>query len=86
LPSGGGGLNTWDISKTEVAVRSREKFRDVLRDRPMVYHPYKRGSMAVHSGHLLHQAAPGRNLTPSDERITVQGHGLLVNGVWELYW
>jgi hypothetical protein len=43
-------------------------------------------TMAVHSGRLLHQAAPGRDLAPGDERITVQGHGVLAGGVWELYW
>jgi hypothetical protein len=86
LPSSGGGLNTWDISKAEMAVRSKESFREVLRTRPIVYHGYQRGHMALHSGHLLHQAAPGKDLTPSDERITVQGHGMLVDGVWELYW
>jgi len=86
LPHTGGGLNTWDIGQAEMKTRSTEKFGDVLRGRPIAYHAYKRGCMVVHSGHLLHQAAPGRDLAPGDERITVQGHGVLVGGVWELYW
>jgi len=86
LPHTGGGLNTWDICQSEMKARSTEKFGDVLRGRPIAYHAYKRGCMAVHSGHLLHQAAPGRDLAPGDERITVQGHGVLAGGVWELYW
>jgi len=86
LPHTGGGLNTWDIGQAEMKARSTEKFGDVLRGRPIAYHAYKPGCMAVHSGHLLHQAAPGRDLAPGDERITVQGHGVLVGGVWELYW
>ena len=42
--------------------------------------------MALHAGHLLHQIAPGTALQPQDERITLQGHGVYVDGAWRLYW
>lgn len=86
LPMHGGGLNTWDLSYEEVVARADGNLAELIRDRELHYHPYQKGHMALHSGRLLHQAAPGRDVQPEDERITLQGHGILAGGVWRLYW
>lgn len=86
LPKNGGGLNTWDVSYDEILARASEKLEDPTCGRELVYHAYRRGHMAVHSGHMLHQIAPGKDLQPEDERITLQGHAILADGIWQLYW
>ena len=46
---------------------------------------YTEGNLIYFLGHLLHQIIPGRDVIPTDRRITVQGHGLKCDGVWRLY-
>jgi hypothetical protein len=70
LPKSGAGLNRW-LSSTA--------------DAP-TYHPYTAGSMVVHSGFDVHQIAPASELVEGDRRITLQGHGVLADGAWCLYW
>jgi hypothetical protein len=86
LPRNGGGLHTWDVSFAEMAPLAREARRERFRTAQRRYEGYRAGEMVVHSGHLLHQAAPGVRLTGEDERFTMQGHALRRDGVWELYW
>lgn len=47
--------------------------------------PYRLGELLIHSGRALHRRA---HLAATDlcERITLQGHGLFLNGAWTLYW
>jgi hypothetical protein len=42
--------------------------------------------MIVHSGLTVHQAVIGKDLKPSEHRITLQGHGLFTQGSWQIYW
>lgn len=86
LPRHGGGLNVWDISYAEWLACAGETPGELARGHTPAYHAYQRGHMALHSGHLMHQIAPGIDLQPDDERITLQGHGVRVAGVWQLYW
>jgi hypothetical protein len=86
LPQHGGGLNTWDISLAERRLRASESPEELAQSCERVFHAYQRGHMALHSGHLLHQIAPGTDLQAQDERITLQGHGLYAAGMWRLYW
>ncbi len=86
LPQNGGGLNTWDVSYEQVVARAGGTQADLVAGHELVYHAYKKGNMALHSGHVLHQAAPARDVQRNDERITLQGHGILADGVWRLYW
>lgn len=83
LPRHGGGLNTWEVSYADQADQTPD---ELARGRTPVLHTYLRGHLALHSGHLMHQLAPGIDLQPDDERITLQGHGVRVAGVWQLYW
>jgi hypothetical protein len=86
LPANGGGLNTWDICYDEILARTDVDLAELIRGRNLSFHAYRRGHMAVHSGHLLHQAAPARDVQPEDERITLQGHAIRAGGTWRLYW
>ncbi len=86
LPQHGGGLRTWDVSLTERRTRADESPEELAQGREAVFHAYRCGHLALHSGHLMHQIAPGIDLQPQDERITLQGHGVYADGLWRLYW
>ena len=86
LPNNGGGLNVWDITLDQLAGKSNVEIGALVRSQAHTFHPYTLGHLAMHSGHIMHQAAPGVDVQPEDERITLQGHGIRVNGSWQLYW
>jgi hypothetical protein len=86
LPKYGGGLNIWDLSIEEMVDLPPAEINQLIKSRKKSFYPYKVGSIALHSGHIVHQIAPGKNLQPDDERITLQGHGVLCQGNWQLYW
>jgi hypothetical protein len=46
---------------------------------------YVIGELLVHSGRALHRRAH-RPATDRCRRVTLQGHGLLMDGTWVLYW
>lgn len=84
-PTGGASLQMWNarfesartanVSAAEFA--SNHKFESML---------YSWGELIAHDGLTLH--AIGRSLvaTPRGYRITLQGHGLLLNSRWLIYW
>lgn len=91
LPRAGGGLNVWAVAYDRFAAfvqRTRAPVApaDVATLVDPVHCAYTPGVLALHSGHTLHQIAPVAESFPGDERLTLQGHGLLCNGVWRLYW
>ena len=49
-------------------------------------HAYEVGKIALHSGQVVHQISSAMYLTPEDARVTLQGHAVFSNGVWEVYW
>ncbi len=77
IPAAGAGLYTWPILHGE---DRRPTEADAT------YHPYALGDLFVHDGAHLHQIAADRPLNPGEERVTFQGHGVLDDGVWQLYW
>jgi hypothetical protein len=81
LPAAGSSLRVWPCRYPEdqdrvVAIRQTE---------PEVV-PYHPGRAIVHSGHVLHQIGVTPTVRPGDIRITLQGHGLVVDGELVLYW
>ena len=86
LPPGGAGLNTWDLQLHETKDLSQSEFNELLKKREKKYNSYTTGHMVVHSGHQLHQIAAMPNMQAEDERITLQGHGVLHNGKYHIYW
>jgi hypothetical protein len=90
LPAAGGGLYVWDWTYDE-SERHRQRgidfgTDDILRFRAREFVEYAEGALVLHSGHQLHQIAPVPAVTPLDERITLQGHGIRGGGKWHLYW
>jgi len=51
----------------------------------LVEEPYVAGELLVHSGRALHRRAH-RPASDRCRRITLQGHGVLIDGRWRLYW
>ena len=86
LPSCGGGLNVWDFEYRESLGLSKDEIRQLFNQRRQHVHPYREGFCALHSGHLVHQIAPIPQTKDGEARITLQGHALLCDGVWRLYW
>ena len=87
LPESGGGLLVWNINRIEILRLSEDERHAHMRaNRFATHHPYAIGSLALHSGHQLHQIAPTPAPRPGDQRITLQAHTLRVDGEWLLYW
>jgi hypothetical protein len=87
LPAGGGGLLVWNINRIEIERMPPEQRLEHSRaHRNATFEPYEVGTLAIHSGHQLHQIGPAPHLQPGDERITLQAHALPVDGRWILYW
>jgi hypothetical protein len=100
LPAAGGGLTFWESITLERvrAASARLGFSDIYQgygklDIPSVAHstpgstlPYTVGSLVLHSSHVLHQMAGIPKVSATDERITLQGHGVLADGAWRLFW
>jgi hypothetical protein len=47
---------------------------------------YTEGGITVHDGNILHAIGARRAGEPAGRRLTLQGHGVLLNGAWILYW
>jgi len=86
LPQCGGGLNTWNMDYAEYSTLTPGQLAQRLARRTQRYVDYAVGELALHSGHLVHQAAPANEVRDGDQRITLQGHALNCDGRWLLYW
>lgn len=86
LPKHGAGLNLWDLRYEEVkGCPDGERLR-LQHARKKSFVPYKLGKAVCHSGLQLHQMAASQNFQPGDERITLQGHCVMRDGAWQIYW
>lgn len=86
LPSSGGGLMVWDLTYQDTEGATQDEKNRLIRDAKSHYHEYKEGGMVLHSGHLWHQIAPFIDAKPADERITLQGHGVICDDKYHFYW
>ena len=83
LPKSGGGMYCWDLFyNPEVDRSSREQEKEESK----TFVEYSSGKLVLHEGLMLHQIAPLKEMNSTDERITLQGHGLICDGVMRLYW
>lgn len=82
----GAGFRVWDLTASDMHKQGAEAI--VLKARtakPQGFVSHIPNRMCVHSGTVVHQIKPFDG--PTDKwRITLQGHAVLLNGVWNLYW
>jgi hypothetical protein len=86
LPKLGGGLNLWNIYHEDIDGLIQSEITQLVRSREKKFYPYEVGKLVLISGLQLHQISQGQKLLPGDARITLQGHGLLCQDTWQLYW
>jgi len=86
LPKAGGGLDMWDLNQEECVGISKLDRLNLLATKKVTYHPYTVGKIALHIGKIYHRIGNLESMETGDERITLQGHGLLCQGTWQLYW
>lgn len=84
LPKEGGGLNVWPIHCDQFAKLSAQE--KILMLNKKSYHPYQLGRLVFHQGLILHQIAHHQTLEENDMRLTLQGHGILADGKYRIYW
>lgn len=81
-PIHGTGLNIWDV--TQMSGEELEH-SGALDQNKAIYQPYQIGIASIHDGKHYHQMSITEKWMPSDERITIQGHGLMQNGSLVIY-
>lgn len=81
LPAAGSSLRVWPCRYPE----DLDRVAAIRQTEPEVV-PYFPGRAIVHSGHVLHQIGVTPSVRPGDIRITLQGHGLVLDGALVLYW
>ncbi|HEY9724033.1 MAG TPA: hypothetical protein V6D47_18670 [Oscillatoriaceae cyanobacterium] len=86
LPASGGGMEVWAIDTDAWLALELPERKAALTTLPRRDVTYTLGTLALHSGRLLHRIAPSAEVAPQDERITLQGHGVRIAGTWHLYW
>lgn len=81
LPAAGSSLRVWPDERYPAwSKRTRGDLPE-----PVVV-PYSPGVAVVHAGHLLHQIGVTPVVTEDDIRITLQGHGLVIDDELACYW
>lgn len=86
LPESPSGLNYWEITQKDSKGLSRSEIEKLKNSKEMHFFPYSLGKLVLHKGLILHQIAPCQEVKPTDERITLQGHGLFCDGKMRIYW
>ncbi len=81
LPAAGSSLRVWPEARYPAwGWRPAEELPE-----PVVV-PYSIGVAVVHTGHVLHQIGVTPLVADDDVRITLQGHGLVIDGELVCYW
>lgn len=83
-PVHGAGLNIWEVTQSDISEQELEG-TELLSVQKAKYQRYEVGIATVHDGRHYHQMAVAENWLPTDERITLQGHGLMQNGRLVIY-
>ncbi len=86
LPQSKAGMFYWPITYEESQTLSLPDLEALQTTRGINFFKYELGKLALHQGLILHQIAPAKRVHPSDERITLQGHGIVCDGIMHLYW
>lgn len=81
-PAKGTGLNIWNA--TQMSSDAIEQ-SGALDPNKAIYQPYRLGFATIHDGKHYHQMSIADEWKSTDERITLQGHGLMQNGSLVIY-
>lgn len=84
-PSGGASLAVWSLNYHDALSRNISA-RDFAARTNHERIEYRRGYIVMHDGLSLHAIGTSSIKAPSGFRITLQGHGILRNRKWLLYW
>jgi hypothetical protein len=89
-PSHGTGLRVHDVTYEEY-VRAFEQGRiasldELVARKSHSYWQYQDGELVLHHGLVVHCLSTPGTPSATDERITLQGHGVRCQGRWILYW
>lgn len=85
LPREGAGMALWPLRVADLAHLEGASQLERLRASPTRFVAYRPGTLFLHSGTCYHQAR-GLPVTPGEHRITLQGHGIWIDGAWRLFW
>jgi hypothetical protein len=85
LPRQGAGMRIWPFGRAEGGGTRQDELAAMLHASPTRDIAYAAGGLLVHSGDRYHQAR-GLPCEPGQWRITLQGHGALLGGQWQLFW
>jgi hypothetical protein len=86
VPEHGASMNVWGVLDHDWPTPLSEGWQLRLKQAPRYDIHYTPGEMVFHSGRFVHRIAPARSLGPDDIRMTLQAHGVLLDGVWQIYW
>jgi hypothetical protein len=86
LPRGGAGLNIWDLTSVDVEDLGYREITTLAERRQKTRISYSVGNAVLHSADIVHQIAPWHDVSPDDERITLQGQGIRVDDSYLLFW
>lgn len=86
LPADGGGMDVWALAQADWVAATPPERLQALKTAPRRDLAYQVGDLVLHSGELVHRIAATPVLRPEDRRITLQGHGVRLDGRWLLYW
>lgn len=88
LPKNGSGLRVWREIEGRKNIE-RFNYLDINERKELIGTPreiaYEPGKLSFFIGHLVHQVPMTKILLKDDLRITLQGHGVLCDGIWRLY-
>ena len=90
LPDKGATTTFWDFSYAEYSAMPKDSInqtpiRDILKDRRHHTYNYQKGVLIIHDGLHYHRINSQKHLKEQSDRVTLQGHGILIDGVWKLY-
>lgn len=85
LPHSGGGLMVWEVMLNDVLNLDKEATRVYIKQAARQHVRYQVGELVIHPGHALHMIYPWQSQS-DEQRITLQGHCIMINNQWLAYW
>ena len=86
LPPEGGGLRMWNWNYNDNNGKTSKEIINGIKKSKIVNIKYNEGEIIWHNGLNLHQIKAWPISKQSTPRITMQGHGCLINNKMYLYW